>query len=214
MDNMVKLWKVLDGEGGGPVEAALRRSAEIAPDDWSEMGRKSNKFDTLFHQFPYFSTNKAHTDYVDCVQFMGDLMLSKSVSNSVVLWKPLAEDERRMYNTHRVPSSILFLREFKLDHCWSWYVRFESPSPYHRILACGNQRGEVKVWHIGGDDGGCHPEQKHFCNLPTSTSGWFGASSGGDCDQSTVRMVAFNPHGSHLVAVKDDSTVWMWDTAG
>jgi polycomb protein EED len=252
MDNMVKLWKVLDGEEGGPVEAALRRSSEIVPDDWSEVGRKSNKFDTLFHQFPYFSTNKAHTDYVgesvssvatffvldisnsfssftspsmcspfaptDCVQFIGDLMLSKSVNNSVVLWKPLAEDERRMYNTHRVPSSILFLREFKLDHCGSWYVRFESPSPYHRILACGNQRGEVKVWHIGApndeDDGGCHPEQKHFCNLSTSTSGWFGAGSGGDCDQSTVRMVAFNPHGSHLVAVKDDSTVWMWDTAG
>jgi polycomb protein EED len=70
MDNMVKLWKVYDGdegdrgEGGGPVETALRKSEAIAPDDWSEGGRRSNKFDTLFHQFPYFSTNRAHTDYV------------------------------------------------------------------------------------------------------------------------------------------------------
>jgi len=76
MDNMVKLWKVYDGDGdgdgdesdrrkaGGPVETALRKSEAIAPDDWSESGRRSNKFDTLFHQFPYFSTNRAHTDYV------------------------------------------------------------------------------------------------------------------------------------------------------
>jgi WD40 repeat protein len=93
-------------------------------------------------------------------------------------------------------------------------------------LACGNQRGEVKVWHVDSaesdeddddDDDGPHREEgKYFCNLPTSTSGLFGASAGGcpDGDGSTVRMVAFNPHGSQLVAVKDDSTVWMWDTAG
>jgi WD40 repeat protein len=74
MDNMVKLWKVYDGggdgdegdggEGRGPVETALRKSEAIVPDDWSENGRSTNKFDTLFHQFPYFSTNRAHTDYV------------------------------------------------------------------------------------------------------------------------------------------------------
>ncbi len=160
------------------------------------------------------------------MQFIGDLILSKSVSNSVVLWKPLVNGERRVYSTHRVPSSILFLREFALDHCDSWYIRFESRSPYHLTLACGNHRGEVRVWRIGapsvGDEdddrgsGGRRPERRQFCDLATSASGWFGAggAGGGDGDRSTVRMVAFNPHGSQLVAVKDDSTVWMWDTAG
>ena len=80
MDNMVKLWKVYHGdgdgdegdrgEGRGPVERALRNSEAIAPDDWSEDGRRSNKFDTLFHQFPYFSTNRAHTDYVGESSFL------------------------------------------------------------------------------------------------------------------------------------------------
>ena len=95
-------------------------------------------------------------------------------------------------------------------------------------LACGNQRGEVRVWRVGtpstGDEsdddddggGGRRPERRQFFDLTTSTLGWFGAGSagGGNGDRSTVRMVAFNPHGSQLVAVKDDSTVWMWDTAG
>ncbi len=157
----------------------------------------------------------------DCVQFIGDLILSKSVNNSVVLWKPLVDGERRVYNTHRVPSSILFLREFSLNHCDSWYIRFESKSPYHLTLACGNQRGEVRVWRVGapsaGDEGdefdddgggGRRPERKQFCDLGA------GGAGGWDGDRSTVRMVAFNPHGSQLVAVKDDSTVWMWDMAG
>ena len=149
--------------------------------------------------------------HIDCVQFVGDLILSKSVSNKVVLWKPLFNDkesENAIHIKHRVPSSILFLREFTLDHCGSWYVRFESPPPYHQILALGNQKGDVKIWRIGenaDDDSGCHPNQSHFCRLKTSE--YFN----GGYDQSTVRMVAFNPHGNHLVAVKDDSTVWVWN---
>ena len=135
----------------------------------------------------------------------------------MVLWKPLFNndegDESIHYSTHRVPSSIQFLREFTLENCNSWYVRFDSPAPHHQLLALGNQIGEVKVWHIGEvdrkDNDGCDPNEKYFCNL--STNGWFGGGSGAPNEQSTVRMVAFNPHGSNLVAVKDDSTVWIWD---
>lgn len=228
MDNMVKLWKVYDDnkETGkeGPVETALRKSFTVTPEGLSDKNKigqeevyQTNQFDTMFQQFPYFSTNKIHKDYVDCVQFVGDLILSKSVSNKIVLWKPLfsneEDSESTIYSTQRVPSSILFLREFKLEHCGSWYVRFESPPPYHHVLALGNQKGEVKVWHLGGneeDNSGCHPNQKYFCNL--TTSGWFGGGATSN-EQSTVRMVAFNPHGSNLVAVRDDSTVWMWDAA-
>ena len=249
MDNTVKLWRIFS-EGGskcGPIETAVRKSFTVVPDDWGGKNEACRKLKPIFHQFPYFSTDKAHTNYVgrsncelflahllwisllylsfscryvlkpcfilsiDCVQFVGDLILSKSVSNKVVLWKPLfnndIESEQTIHVKHRVPSSILFLREFTLDHCGSWYVRFESPPPYHQILALGNQKGEVKIWRIGNgdDDSGCHPNQKYFCNLKTSE--YFN----GAYDQSTVRLVTFNPHGFHLVAVKDDSTVWVWD---
>mmetsp|Transcript_39246 Transcript_39246/g.94463 ORF Transcript_39246/g.94463 Transcript_39246/m.94463 type:complete len:528 (+) Transcript_39246:248-1831(+) len=226
MDNMVKLWKVLDDnkETGknGPVETALRKSFNATPDDWNEQAGISqeacstNKFEVVIQQFPYFSTNKVHINYVDCVQFIGDLILSKSTSNKVVLWKPLINNEEGnesiFYSTHRVPSSIQFLREFQLEHCNSWYVRFECPPPHHTLLALGNQIGEVKVWHVGENEeekGGRRPNQNYVCNL--TTSGWFGGGAAASTDQSPVRMVAFNPHGSHLVAVRDDSTVWMWD---
>ena len=146
---------------------------------------------------------------IDCVQFIGDLILSKSIDNRVVLWKPQYDNEedkeQDVYTTHRVPSSILYLREFELENCGSWYVRFESPPPYHQLLALGNQLGEVKVWHVSGT-----VNEKYFCNL-TTTMGNSSSNTGDNHNQSTVRMVAFNPHGSSLVAIKDDSTVWMWD---
>jgi len=228
MDNMVKLWNVFDGENEkgrtGPVETALRKSFYVTPDachgHLDEIGKKeiwqTKKFDTIFQQFPYFSTNKAHTNYVDCVQFVGNLILSKSVDNKVVLWEPLVnkgEDNKNTAHTktQQTPSSILFLREYELENCDSWYIRFESQSPHHHLLALGNQIGEVKVWKIGGDEEDRRKSQpcaKYFCNL--TTSGWPGGEADGP---STVRMVAFNPHGTNLVAVKDDATVWMWDAA-
>ena len=268
MDNVIKLWNVFDDieegkdaegqkgkydNGGDDVLAALENSFNVTPDVWPVETKDGNqnakptpearqnpstKFRTVYKQTPYFSTNKVHTDYVDCVQFVGDLILSKSVHNVVVLWKPLLGhehnehihhtkliDNKNTQNVHRVPSSILFLREFTLNHCNSWFVRFHSASPHHRLLALGNQVGEIKVWEIGGSDDdnrGFHPHRKYFCNLTTLGSGCFNGSggnggggngngAGGGAGGSTVRMVAFSPFGSSLVAVCDDSTVWKWD---
>jgi WD40 repeat protein len=88
-------------------------------------------------------------------------------------------------------------------------------------LACGNECGEVRVWQIDDEsellendviDDNYKDDNKHSCSLTTSITL---SSITGDRDNlSTVRMVAFNPYGSQLVAVKDDSTIWMWDSLG
>jgi polycomb protein EED len=212
MDNVVKLWNVTGEEDGnekkeGIVEKAVKDSWKLAP----------KCFSTVIQQFPYFSTTSVHSDYVDCVQFVGDLLLSKSVNNTVVLWKPLlndegearqhAESESSQHCT--IPSSILFLREFALTHCSNWFVRFHSPPPFYKILALGNQKREVKLWNIGGDDG-CHPSQKPFCTLVTRGGG-IGFGDSVKCS-TVVRMVRFSHCGSSLVAVCDDSTIWLWQT--
>ncbi len=214
MDNMIKMWKVLHDEGDQQacselhndivdnedgVETALRNSFQVTPEDWGAYidgaqsfsvseKQSSSSFRTVYRQRPCFSTNKVHTDYVDCVQFVGDLILSKSVHNVVVLWKPLLiheedendydpkqDDHQNVKNSNRIPSSILFLREFTINHCNSWFVRFHSAPPYHRLLALGNQKGEVRVWEIGGnedDDSGFHPHRKYFSSLATMGHGY------------------------------------------
>eukprot|EP00956_Cyclotella_meneghiniana_P037452 scaffold138984_cov26-Cyclotella_meneghiniana.AAC.1 len=185
---------------GVNVEAAIKESDNVMPNDYPILACARNngittqvetKFKPVFQQTPYFSTNKVHTDYVDCVQFIGDLILSKSVHNKVVLWKALVDkadndEEESAEFSSRIPSAILYLREFSLSNCDSWFVRFHSPPPYHRVLALGNQKGEVKVWHIGGKKG-CHPDQKFYCDLKTSGIGGL-RSSNTDSGGATVRM--------------------------
>jgi polycomb protein EED len=215
MDNTIKLWDVIDGDPSGS-KGTMQLATEKSGNGVLKKFPKA-KFTPTVQQTPYFSTNKVHTDYVDCVQFIGDLILSKSVHNKIVLWKPLLDksdsssgvtasdgNNAEHTSTGRIPSTILYLREFSLTDCNSWFVRFHSPPPYHRILALGNQKGEVKIWQIGGDNG-CHPDEKHYCDMNTSGIGGLGNGN------STVRMVKFSPDGSYLVAVRDDSTVWMWE---
>ena len=77
MDNAVKLWRVRrdgcgddwGGAGAPPVERALRRSYAVAlPEDDGEGDDDgpvpTQRFPTVFEQFPYFSTTEVHTNYV------------------------------------------------------------------------------------------------------------------------------------------------------
>lgn len=166
-------------------------------------------------------------------------MSKSAVSNVIVLWKPVLgtattttiyDEKETVYTTTRtIPSNIICLREFHLDNCTRWYIRFECPGPEYTILACGDEYGEVRIWQIddksesenddidynykddNNKDNSC-PVHTHSCSLTTTTTT---SSITGDRDNpSTVRMVAFNPYGSQLVAVKDDSTIWMWDSLG
>ena len=113
-----------------------------------------------------------------------------------MLWKPIieSESEETVYS-EQLPSGMKYLWKFELEHCNNWFVRFHSPPPKYDILALGNAKGKVYLWHMGGSNLSRHP----FRTLDTET-------------ESSVRMVVFNPYGGHLVAVKDDSTVWLWNS--
>lgn len=255
MDTTVKLWSL----DGGEVKGALEESRTVgvrrrtAPRGWEERakgneeekkedgdfaigkrgkktGKRSRVFKTVYEQMPYFSTNKVHTDYVDCVQFVGDLVLSKSITDRIVLWKPDLSSSGRCPNdapasssanggssngkiangtsnanaassatTHhqrsKLRNNVIPLREFTLNKCDVWFVRFQTDSPDCRCLAVGNNVGEVKVWDVGSPN----PNRKYFANL-----------THGQCT-STVRMASFSPDGRSIVATCEDSTVWKWD---
>ena len=71
MDNLVKLWNVYDSEKkdkSRSVEEALKKSYSVVPDACGVENGTHINFETIFHQFPYFSTNKAHTNYVGKIQ--------------------------------------------------------------------------------------------------------------------------------------------------
>ncbi|GLC45623.1 hypothetical protein PLESTB_001786700 [Pleodorina starrii] len=92
MDNSVKIWSL------GPIERLIEES-ERAQDGFvgagAGAGSKLRSFPTRVVQQPLFSTMQVHDDYVDCVRWYGDLVLSKSVHDVITLWKPHGQSNHR-----------------------------------------------------------------------------------------------------------------------
>eukprot|EP00986_Skeletonema_menzelii_P019016 scaffold27052_cov169-Skeletonema_menzelii.AAC.4 len=240
-DNTIKLWNVSDKLTTGQsenIQAAIRKSFEMEHDDkFKTVIEQTPYFATdSIHDLPgcvgtnefvyfphvycklrivYLHQLNFISSLPDCVQFVGDLILSKSVQNVVVLWQPVVTNEdfqtfNTIYpnyinedrkNNDRIKSKVIFLRDFNVSNCDNWFIRFGSSSPYNEILAMGNQNGEVKFWKLMGSED--DNDEEYFdvnegllCKLKT----------GG----STVRMVAIA--GTEcIVAVCDDSSIWMFE---
>jgi hypothetical protein len=79
MDTTVMLWNV--GEGT-EVYDTISQSQSVKPKHWDELVDPKEKFLLLNEQSPIFSTDKVHINYVDVVQFVGDLILSEDTHTS------------------------------------------------------------------------------------------------------------------------------------
>jgi polycomb protein EED len=177
MDNTIKIWSLED--------EALQQSIENSyTHGRDETSAARGAFETVFVQFPMFSTHKVHADYVDCVQWVGNLLLSKSTSNKVVLWKP---------NAARRKDAVTILRELSFSDCGLWFIRFSTDSTKTKI-AVGNQTGKVFVWDIDGSPPQCNVLKVPQCKI-------------------TVRQTAFSPDGRTLLYCCENGTIWRWDKA-
>src|SRR5271163_4074597 len=94
------------------------------------------------YSYPHVSTTAIHTDYVDCVDFHNDFILSKSSrENRIVLWHILGFDSQRKYEnresmiqpttTHEYKEtrsafgdSVVRLMQFDIRNCEPWFMKF------------------------------------------------------------------------------------------
>jgi polycomb protein EED len=82
-----------------------------------------------------------HWNYVDCVRWLGDHVLSKSVDNRVLLWRPDTAPPHAGRG-----GEVELIQELQLEDCASvWWLRF-SLDHWCTLLAVGTNTGRVLLF--------------------------------------------------------------------
>ncbi|GAX80271.1 hypothetical protein CEUSTIGMA_g7709.t1 [Chlamydomonas eustigma] len=180
MDNTVMIWSL--EENASSIEQSM---------SWNDSTRS---FPTKFNSKPIFSSTQIHANYVDCVRWLGNLVLSKSVDFEIVLWKPEfpSDEEATSGRFPTIATSFHLLQKFPLPDSKMWFVRF-SLNCSLTLLACGNRVGKVFLYNPH------EPASSHVVQLKTGKN------------TAVVRQTAVSQDGSIVLASCEDGSIWRWD---
>lgn len=181
MDHSLKMWK---------TDTEVIKNAMTDSYSYNAAQRKT-PYPTHGQNFPDFSTRDIHRNYVDCVRWLGNFILSKSCENCIILWKAGTLEDKEWKAKE---GKVSILHRFAYKECDIWYMRF-CLDAQQKTMALGNQVGRIFVWNIDVDD----PTQAKLTVLTHNKC------------YSAVRQTCFSPDGDTLLAVCDDGTVWRWD---
>ncbi|KAG0522402.1 hypothetical protein BDA96_07G034000 [Sorghum bicolor] len=171
MDNTVKIWSMK--EFWVYVEKSY---------SWTD---NPSKFPTRHIQFPVLSA-AVHSEFVDCTRWLGDLILSKSVENEILLWEPKPDKNKPG------EGSVDILQKYPVPQCTLWCMKFSCDFHFNQ-LAVGNSKGEIYVWEVQS----CPPVL-------------IDRLSNKEC-KSPIRQTAVSVDGSTILGAGDDGTIWRWD---
>mmetsp|Transcript_34907 Transcript_34907/g.75556 ORF Transcript_34907/g.75556 Transcript_34907/m.75556 type:complete len:420 (+) Transcript_34907:273-1532(+) len=152
-------------------------------------------FPTAFVQKPTYSCI-IHNGYVDCVSWYGDLLLTKSLHNSLILWEAV-------YGENGVCDGARPLMRYHVENCEVFFMKF-AVSADHRLVALGNTTGKVFLWDVEGEgkkDG--NPKGKKARQVMS-------VGKGKQFQNSVVRMTAFSCDNRYLACCCEDGTIACW----
>lgn len=182
MDHSLRMWDLTKPE----LKRIIERSKAFGA------GCGVLRFPTYKVHEADFKTRNIHSNYIDCVQWFGDFILSKCCGqkNAIVCWKP---SKFKGTDGHMRASETIF-HKFDIENCDCWYIRFNLNYDRTR-MAIGNNCGQIYLWNLDNEN----PEDIVRITL----SHWK--------LKSLIRQTSFSRNGDVLICVCDDGTIWRWD---
>jgi len=188
MDHSLKIWNF-----GKDVMAAIELSKTFN----DVLSKKS--FPTVKKHFPTFSTRDIHRNYVDCVAWYGNFILSKSCENAIVCWRPGKLEnstDLSLPSKYTTDTTCSIMENFDVKDCDIWFLRFSIDSSM-KYLALGNRIGKTYIFDLDSHDHDSKPIDRYTL-------------SHSKC-QSTIRQTCFSNNANILICTCDDGTIWRWD---
>lgn len=183
MDHSLKMWRLNKDSISETIKSSYQYNSAKSP----------KPFKSMCINIPDFSTRDIHRNYVDCVRWLGDFILSKSCENAIICWKP-GSINTPLEEVRPNESQVTVLYSFEYTSCDIWFMRF-SIDYWQRVIALGNQIGKVFVWDIDVDD----PQKSRFSTF-----------SHPKC-LTAIRQTALSKDAGILLCVCDNGTIWRWD---
>ncbi|RNA37689.1 Polycomb eed-A [Brachionus plicatilis] len=180
IDHFLKIWSIQTPK--------LKNAIDIS----EEFDNTYKSFPTVSVNFPDFSTRDVHTNYVDCVRWFGDLILSKSCENCIIEWKPGLINEK-MESLSRTSKNVFIFNRFEAKECDIWFVRFGLDFS-HRVMAVGTTNGKVYVWKVDTEN------SNDFSRISLSNQKMKGI----------IRSIALSFNGNDLIITNNLGNIFIW----
>ncbi|PKK70245.1 WD40 repeat-like protein [Rhizophagus irregularis] len=187
--------------------------------------------------YPIFSTTELHNNFIDCVRWYGDLLLSRCAADAkIVLWKPdvelVAFDKSNITTVvvggpatpSKQQANFDIICELEFTHSDIWFIRFGFSYDF-RMLATGNQVGKIYLWDTKDIpyyiDGYIEKKKAEYLVKKSSVKRKRGTRVSksavikkpiileSDC-KSTIRQIDFSKNSQWIVSVCDDGSIWCW----
>jgi polycomb protein EED len=189
------------------IEASsyLRGGFADNPGDFTDADNRS-QFNPHIERRAVSVHNDVHFNKVDCVAWVGDLILSKSIFDEIILWQPLIhEDFCRIAGSCAKKNSILPIKVFRYARNDSFFfVRFALSLDDPCLLAVGNNCGQVYLWDVSdSDDRG----SSQILKTAFATGKKKAKMSK---TNAIMRGLAFSPDGETLVGCSANGDVYRW----
>ena len=189
------IWNVLESRR---LKEAIQASSYL-PD----FGGDRSQFNPHIERFAASVHDDVHSNKVDCVAWLGDFILSKSIFDEIILWQPINHDASNAEASSTSETSILPIQIFHYARNDSFYfVRFAmSLNCSSALLAVGNNCGQVYIWDMNDfEDDGCSEILKTAA-----------ASNKKQIQSKLIRGLAFSPGGEILVGCEANGVVYVWE---